>query len=70
MNDYCSYCFRQLYGNEECTCEKTIIEKRRDKEIEYNKQAIISKYNKLLQVDEIAIKEFKEKNKRYTPSYW
>lgn len=70
MNNYCSYCFRELYGNEECTCEKAMIEKKRDEEIRKNKEEITCKYNNLLKIDETAMEEFKLKNKKHMPSYW
>lgn len=70
MHDYCSFCFKQLYGSEECKCSQTTIEKFMDKEIIEEVEKIKMKYKTAFGIflDKDAIENFKNNNKTNYPS--
>ena len=72
MNYHCAYCFKELYGNNECDCEKSELGSKKASEINNITKAIEERYKNQYGIfyDEAKVKEFKSKNNKNYPPYW
>lgn len=72
MNYHCGYCLKELYGKNECDCEKSELESEMVSEIHNTTKVIEERYKDEHGIfwDEAKVQEFKNKNNKRYPSYW